>query len=76
MDAMTVRMKNGSLFLFTDPGTGLLYGFCSKACKDAWAVAETEHSPDVVNEKWGCHWCGTSMNPDYDQITRRTHRER
>ena len=67
MDNMTVRMEGGGLYLFTDPATGDLYGFCNKMCKDDWAMAETDHSPDAVNEKQGCRWCGKSMNPDYKE---------
>jgi len=67
VDAMTVRMKNGSLFLFTDPGTGLLYGFCSRECRVTWTVAMSEHKPGHLGQKWGCWWCGTSMNPDYEE---------
>ena len=70
MDDMTVRLESGSLFLHTDPGTGLLYGFCNKACKDAWAVSEEDHSPDAADEKLGCCWCGKSLNPDYEEDNR------
>jgi hypothetical protein len=61
VDNMTIRMGDGGFYLFTDPADGLLYGFCDKACKDAWAVAEEDHAPDALSEKWGCWWCGKSM---------------
>ncbi|KKL18238.1 hypothetical protein LCGC14_2477260 [marine sediment metagenome] len=69
MDDVTLRMKDGSFYLYIDSATGGRYVFCDKWCKDTWMTAETEHSPEAKNEKWGCWWCGTSVNPDYEEDT-------
>lgn len=58
------RIQGSPIALYQDPATGEMYAFCSKQCYRQWVVAEEDHAPDALSEKWGCWWCGRSVHPE------------
>ena len=57
------RIQGSPIAIYQDPATGEMYAFCSKQCYRQWVVAEEDHAPDALDEKFGCFWCGKCVFP-------------